>query len=183
MRITHRRRKKQRCFLRKTLNVARQVSDIRSIRCAQRTCEKSGWRRIGRRRRRRLRHSPRPKYDKAIECLIKDRDTRLTFFNFPADYWNHLRTTNPIEGVFAVRHRSVPMKGVARHRSHHRFRAGDGRVGNLAKTARSKPVAGTGRFSKNGGRVYLRTGEGPCFCRPEIVRWRGLDKARQISGF
>ena len=43
-----------------------------------------------------------PKYDKAVECLIKDRETLLTFFDFPADHWDHLRTTNPIESVFAT---------------------------------------------------------------------------------
>ncbi len=38
--------------------------------------------------------------------------TLLTFFDFPADHWDHLRTTNPIESVFAtVRHRTVRMKG------------------------------------------------------------------------
>jgi len=53
-----------------------------------------------------------PKYDKAVECLIKDRETLLAFFDFPADHWDHLRTTNPIESVFAtVRHRTVRMKG------------------------------------------------------------------------
>ena len=53
-----------------------------------------------------------PKYDKAVECLIKDRETLLTFFDFPADHWDHLRSTNPIESVFAtVRHRTVRMKG------------------------------------------------------------------------
>ena len=53
-----------------------------------------------------------PKYDKAVDCLIKDRETLLTFFDFPADHWVHLRTTNPIESVFAtVRHRTVRMKG------------------------------------------------------------------------
>ena len=37
---------------------------------------------------------------------------QLTFFDFPADHWDHLRTTNPIESVFAtVRHRTVRMKG------------------------------------------------------------------------
>ena len=51
-----------------------------------------------------------PKYDKAVECLIKDRETLLTFFDFPADHWDHLRTTNPIESVFAT-HRTVRMKG------------------------------------------------------------------------
>ena len=53
-----------------------------------------------------------PKYDRAVECLIKDRETLLTFFDFPADHWDHLRTSNPIESVFAtVRHRTVRMKG------------------------------------------------------------------------
>jgi putative transposase len=53
-----------------------------------------------------------PKYDKAVDCLIKDRETLLAFFHFPADHWDHLRTTNPIESVFAtVRHRTVRMKG------------------------------------------------------------------------
>jgi len=80
------------------------------------TCAKSGWRRIEQQRRRRSRHSPEkkcaPKYDKAVECLIKDRETLLTFFDFPADHWDHLRTTNPIESVFAtVRHRTVRIKG------------------------------------------------------------------------
>ena len=53
-----------------------------------------------------------PKYDKAVECLIKDRETLLTFFDFPADHWIHIRTSNPIESVFStVRHRTVRMKG------------------------------------------------------------------------
>ena len=52
-----------------------------------------------------------PKYDKAVECLIKDRQTLLTFFDLPA-YRDHLRASNPIESVFAtVRHRTVRMKG------------------------------------------------------------------------
>jgi transposase-like protein len=53
-----------------------------------------------------------PKYDKAVDCLLKDRDTLLTFFDSPAEHWTHLRTSNPIESVFAtVRHRTVRMKG------------------------------------------------------------------------
>ena len=53
-----------------------------------------------------------PKYDKAVECLLKDREALLTFFDFPAEHWAHLRTSNPIESVFAtVRHRTVRMKG------------------------------------------------------------------------
>ncbi len=52
------------------------------------------------------------KYDKAVECLIKDRDALLTFYDFPAEHWKHLRTTNVIESSFAtVRHRTVRSKG------------------------------------------------------------------------
>ena len=52
------------------------------------------------------------KYDKAVECLSKDRDAMLAFYDFPAEHWDHLRTTNPIESVFAtVRHRTVRTKG------------------------------------------------------------------------
>jgi transposase-like protein len=52
------------------------------------------------------------KYDKAVACLVKDRDALLTFYDFPAEHWDHLRTSNPIESVFAtVRHRTVRTKG------------------------------------------------------------------------
>jgi putative transposase len=52
------------------------------------------------------------KYAKAVECLTRDRETLLTFFDFPAEHWDHLRTSNPIESVFAtVRHRTVRTKG------------------------------------------------------------------------
>ena len=43
-----------------------------------------------------------PKYDKAVNCLTKDRDALLTFYDFPAEHWNHLRTINPIESTFAT---------------------------------------------------------------------------------
>lgn len=52
------------------------------------------------------------KYDKAADCLRKDRDALLAFYDFPAEHWKHLRTTNPIESTFAtVRHRTVRSKG------------------------------------------------------------------------
>ena len=54
----------------------------------------------------------RAKYPKATECLEKDRDTLLTFYDFPAEHWVHLRTTNPIESTFAtVRLRTTKTKG------------------------------------------------------------------------
>ena len=42
------------------------------------------------------------KYDKAVACLTKDREALLAFFDFPAEHWDHLRTSNPIESVFAT---------------------------------------------------------------------------------
>src|SRR5213078_4764644 len=52
------------------------------------------------------------KYDRAVECLIKDRDALLAFYDFPAEHWKHLRTTNVIESSFATaRHRTVRSKG------------------------------------------------------------------------
>ena len=52
------------------------------------------------------------RYPKAVECLAKDRDVLLTFYDFPAEHWVHLRTTNPIESTFAtVRLRTARTKG------------------------------------------------------------------------
>ena len=52
------------------------------------------------------------KYDKAADCLAKDRDALLTFYDFPAEHWKHIRTGNPIESTFAtVRHRTRRSKG------------------------------------------------------------------------
>jgi len=52
------------------------------------------------------------KYPKACDCLAKDREELLAFYNFPAEHWKHLRTTNPIESVFAtVKLRTKKTKG------------------------------------------------------------------------
>jgi transposase-like protein len=52
------------------------------------------------------------KYPKGVACLTKDEEAMLAFFDFPAEHWGHLRTSNPIESVFAtVRHRTVRTKG------------------------------------------------------------------------
>ena len=52
------------------------------------------------------------KYEKAAACLAKDRDALLAFYDFPAEHWKHLRTSNPIESTFAtVRHRTIRAKG------------------------------------------------------------------------
>jgi len=52
------------------------------------------------------------KYPKATSCLLKDRDSLITFYDIPAVHWQNLRTTNPIESKFAtIRHRTTRMKG------------------------------------------------------------------------
>jgi transposase-like protein len=54
------------------------------------------------------------KYANACDCLKKDRDVLLTFYDFPAEHWRHLRTTNPIESTFAtirLRHRRTKGNG------------------------------------------------------------------------
>ena len=52
------------------------------------------------------------KYPKAVQCMEKDRDALLTFYDFPAEHWHHIRTTNPIESTFAtVRLRTNKVRG------------------------------------------------------------------------
>jgi len=52
------------------------------------------------------------KFQRAVACLTKDTGALLAFYDFPAEHWDHLRTSNPIESVFAtVRHRTVRTKG------------------------------------------------------------------------
>jgi putative transposase len=106
------------------------------------------------------------KYPKAIECLAKDRDTLLTFYDFPAEHWLHLRTTNPIESTFAtVRLRTTKTRGCV-------SRAGilsdglqvdeDGRT-KLAHTERARVV-----------------GPGDCRCEVQRRSTRGNSKNRRL---
>ena len=56
-----------------------------------------------------------PKYPAAVECLKKERDVLLTFYDFPAEHWIYIRTTNPIESTFAtvrLRHRKTTGSGL-----------------------------------------------------------------------
>ncbi len=58
------------------------------------------------------------KYEGACTCLQKDRDVLLTFYDFPAEHWKHLRTTNPIESAFAtIRLRQRKTKGCGTRRA------------------------------------------------------------------
>jgi len=55
--------------------------------------------------------------ERAADCLTKDRDALLAFYDFPAEHWSILRTTNPIESTFAtVRHRTIAQKAACRTR-------------------------------------------------------------------
>jgi putative transposase len=52
------------------------------------------------------------KYPKAVDCLAKDREALLAFYDFPAEHWVHIRTSNPVESAFAtIRHRTDRTKG------------------------------------------------------------------------
>jgi putative transposase len=58
------------------------------------------------------------KYDKAAACLVKDREPLLAFYDFPAEHWKHIRTTNPVESTFAtVRLRTTKTKGCLSRRT------------------------------------------------------------------
>ncbi len=68
------------------------------------------------------------KYPKASACLLKDRESLMTFYEFPAVHWQHLRTTNPIESTFAtIRHRTIRTKGCVTRDSmlHMMFKLGE----------------------------------------------------------
>ena len=57
------------------------------------------------------------KYEAACACLSKNRDSLLAFYDFPAEHWSQLRTTNPIESTFAtirLRHRRTKGNGSRR---------------------------------------------------------------------
>ena len=79
------------------------------------------------------------KYPKATNCLLKDRESLMTFYDFPAVHWQHLRTTNPIESTFAtIRHRTTRMKRCVTRDSmlHMIFKLGQCAEKNWEKTTR-----------------------------------------------
>ena len=83
----------------------------------------------------------RVKYDKAVDCLIKDRDALPAFYDFPAEHWKHLRTTNVIESSFAtIRHRTV-RSFLQQDRARHDLQARRGRREKLASSRWPQPVA------------------------------------------
>ena len=105
--------REQRCWVHKTANVLNKLPKSQQPK-AKRCCKRSGW------RKRKDAEAAfdafietyAVKYEKAAECLKKDRDSLLAFYDFPAEHWKHMRTSNPIESTFAtVRHRTIRSKG------------------------------------------------------------------------
>ena len=104
----------QRCTVHKTVNVLDKLPSP-SSRLPRPIYARSGLPptvRLPKQRSRALLEKYGAQYEKAVTCLVKDHDALLTFYDFPAEHWDHLRTSNPIESVFAtVRHRTVRTKG------------------------------------------------------------------------
>ena len=95
------------------------------------------------------------KYDKAVDCLTKDRETLLAFYDFPAEHWDHLRTSNPDREHLC--HRSAPHGAheglpVVEHRQADGLQARHGRREILASIEGTKSVAETARRCQVPGR-------------------------------
>ncbi|MBW7998543.1 MAG: IS256 family transposase, partial [Candidatus Glassbacteria bacterium] len=106
--------RQQRCWVHKTANVLNKLPKSLQIQAKQRLHEI--WMAEGRDDAEKafdlFVDSYQAKYPKAAECLAKDRDTLLAFYEFPAEHWVHIRTTNPIESTFAtVRLRTTKTRG------------------------------------------------------------------------
>lgn len=109
--------RRQRCWVHKTANVLNKLPKSRQK--AAKADLHDIWMAEGRADAERAMNTFAAKYDakypQAVACLTKDRDALLAFYDFPAEHW-HIRTSNPIESVFAtVRHRTVRTKGCLSH--------------------------------------------------------------------
>jgi putative transposase len=96
------------------------------------------------------------KYDKAVDCLSKDREALLAFYDSPAEHWKHVRTTNPIESTFAtVRLRTAKTKGCLSRKTALAM------VFKLAKSAecRWRQLDGSNRLAQVIQGVRFRDGE------------------------
>ncbi len=112
--------KQQRCWVHKMRNILDKLPHKERAEAAQslRAIYLSRTREEGKSKVLALVKSWRGIYDKAAECLLDDVDRMLTFFDFPAEHHKHLRTTNPIESIFAsVRLRTGAMKRLRSARS------------------------------------------------------------------
>ncbi len=112
--------KQQRCWLHKVRNILDKLPQRERDEAAQslRAIYLSQTREEAKQKAVVLAKSWRGLYDKAAECLLDDLDRMLTFYDYPAEHFRHLRTTNPIESVFApVRLRTTAMKRLRTARS------------------------------------------------------------------
>lgn len=111
----------QRCTNHKTMNVldklprAEQPEATRRLRAIWQASTEQAARKLAERMMRDFREAG---YDRAADCLVNDLERCLTFYRFPEAHWSHLRTTNPIESVFAsVRLRTNAAKRFKKTRS------------------------------------------------------------------
>ena len=110
--------RQQRCWVHKTMNVLNKLP--KSVQSKAKADLKEIWMAEGRADAEkafdRFLTKYEAKYDKAAACLAEDREALLTFYDFPAEHWKHIRTSNPIESTFAtVRHRTTRAKGCLSH--------------------------------------------------------------------
>jgi len=110
--------RQQRCWVHKTMNVLNKLP--KSVQSKAKADLKEIWMAEGRADAEkafdRFLAKYHAKYDKAAACLAKDRAALLAFYDFPAEHWKHIRTSNPIESTFAtVRHRTTRAKGCLSH--------------------------------------------------------------------
>lgn len=104
----------QRCWVHKTANILDKLP--KSVQTNAKTLihemYMSPTKEQGLRSLERFFHFYEAKYPKACKCLEKDKNQLFTFYDFPAEHWQHIRSTNPIESTFAsIRHRSRQTKG------------------------------------------------------------------------
>lgn len=104
----------QRCWVHKTANVLNKLP--KSLQAKAKQSLHNIWMAPGKQEAERnfdiFVQTYKDKYPKAADCLAKDRDVLLTFYDFPAEHWSHIRTTNPIESTFStVRLRTAKVRG------------------------------------------------------------------------
>jgi len=104
----------QRCWVHKTANILNKLPKSLQSKAKQKIHEI--WHSDGKSEATRLLNdfiqAYEAKYPRAAKCLEKDRDALLTFYDFPAEHWRHIRTSNPIESTFAtVRLRTAKVRG------------------------------------------------------------------------
>jgi hypothetical protein len=112
------------------------------------------------------------KYPKATACLVKDREELLAYYDFPAQHWQSLRTTNPIESTFAtVRHRTKRAKGCLSRSTmlHMMFKLGQCAEKNASRT-HHEPIRSARRSRPPEASLWCCSGPRPLHRRPPRPR-------------